>query len=178
LFLNGNVHFDGSIFLDFLDEVMLSVLAPRISASAATERTKPGGTSFVSLAPLLDAAPQIPLHAFAAMAAFGLGVVQLVAPKGTLPHRTLGRIWVALMATVAASSFWIHQIRLLGPWSPIHLLSIFTLAMVPLGVWKAHRHQVADHRRIMILIFSGALVIAGLFTLLPGRIIHAVVFGN
>jgi uncharacterized membrane protein len=178
LFLNGNVHFDGSIFLDFLDEVMLSVLAPRISASAATERTKPGGTSFVSLAPLLDAAPQIPLHAFAAMAAFGLGVVQLVAPKGTLPHRTLGWIWVALMATVAASSFWIHQIRLLGPWSPIHLLSIFTLAMVPLGVWKAHRHQVADHRRIMILIFSGALVIAGLFTLLPGRIIHAVVFGN
>jgi uncharacterized membrane protein len=178
LFLNGNVHFDGSIFLDFLDEVMLSVLAPRISASAATERTKPGGTSFVSLAPLLDAAPQIPLHAFAAMAAFGLGVVQLVAPKGTLPHRTLGWIWVALMATVAASSFWIHQIRLLGPWSPIHLLSIFTLAMVPLGVWKAHRHQVADHRRIMILIFSGAPVIAGLFTLLPGRIMHAVVFGN
>src|SRR6202140_4688618 len=110
----------------------------------------------MSLAPLLDTAPAIPVHAFAAMAAFVLGVVQLVAPKGTLPHRTLGWIWVALMATVAASSFWIHQIRLLGPWSPIHLLSIFTLAMVPLGVWKAHRHQVADHRRIMILIFSGA----------------------
>jgi uncharacterized membrane protein len=30
----------------------------------------------------------------------------------------------------------------------------------------------------MILIFSGALVIAGLFTLLPGRIMHAVVFGH
>ncbi len=29
----------------------------------------------------------------------------------------------------------------------------------------------------MIAIFSGALVIAGLFTLLPGRIMHAVVFG-
>ena len=29
----------------------------------------------------------------------------------------------------------------------------------------------------MILIFSGALVIAGLFTLVPGRIMHAVVFG-
>jgi len=34
-----------------------------------------------------------------------------------------------------------------------------------------------DHRRVMIGIFSGALVIAGLFTLLPGRIMHAVVFG-
>jgi uncharacterized membrane protein len=30
----------------------------------------------------------------------------------------------------------------------------------------------------MIFIFSGALVIAGLFTLLPGRIMHSVVFGH
>jgi uncharacterized membrane protein len=132
----------------------------------------------MSLAPLLDAAPAIPLHAFAAMAAFILGVVQLAAPKGTLPHRTLGWIWVLLMAFVAASSFWIHQIRLVGAWSPIHLLSIFTLVMLPLGVWRAHRHQVDAHRKTMISIFVGALVIAGLFTLLPGRIMHAVIFGH
>jgi uncharacterized membrane protein len=134
--------------------------------------------SAVSLAPLLNAVPQIPIHAFAAMAAFVLGIVQFAAPKGTLPHRTLGWIWVILMATVAVSSFWIHQIRLIGPWSPIHLLSIFTLITLPLAVWRARRHDVADHRRIMILLFSGALVIAGLFTLLPGRIMHAVVFGS
>jgi uncharacterized membrane protein len=131
----------------------------------------------MSLAPLLDAAPAIPVHAFAAMAAFVLGVIQLAAPKGTLPHRTIGWIWVVLMLAVAASSFWIHQIKLWGPWSPIHLLSIFTLVMLPLGVWYAHSHRVVDHRRVMIGIFSGALVIAGLFTLLPGRIMHTVVFG-
>lgn len=105
----------------------------------------------MSLAPLLDAAPAIPLHAFAAMAAFVLGLVQFAAPKGTLPHRTIGWIWVALMAVVAASSFWIHQIRLVGPFSPIHLLSIFTLVMLPLAVWRARTHRVADHRRIMIM---------------------------
>jgi uncharacterized membrane protein len=132
----------------------------------------------MSLAPLLDAPSQIPLHAFAAMAAFALGVVQLAAPKGTLPHRTLGWIWVALMMTVAASSFWIHQIRLWGPWSPIHLLAIFTLIMLPLGVLHARRHSVALHRWTMIGIFCGALVIAGLFTLVPGRIMHAVLFGG
>ena len=71
-----------------------------------------------------------------------------------------------------------HQLRLVGPWSPIHLLSIFTLLMLPLAVWKAHTHQVAAHRRIMIFLFSGALVIAGLFTLMPGRVMHAVVFGS
>lgn len=132
----------------------------------------------MSLAPLLDAAPAIPLHAFAAMAAFVHGIVQFAAPKGTLPHRTLGWIWVILMAGVALSSFWIHQIRLLGPWSPIHLLSIFTLAIVPLAVWKARHHDVRAHRRIMILTFTGALVVAGLFTLVSGRIMHAVVFGQ
>ena len=131
----------------------------------------------MSFAPLLEAAPAIPLHAFAAMSAFLLGLVQFAAPKGTLPHRTLGWIWVLLMAGVALSSFWIHQIRLIGPWSPIHLLSIFTLVMLPLAVWRAHRHRVADHRRIMMALFSGALLVAGLFTLLPGRIMHAVVFG-
>ena len=132
----------------------------------------------MSLAPLLDAAPAVPLHAFAAMTAFGLGLVQFAAPKGTLPHRTIGWIWVLLMASVAVSSFWIHQIKLIGPWSPIHLLSIFTLLMLPLAVWRAHAHRVADHRRIMIALFSGALVVAGLFTLLPGRIMHDVVFGH
>jgi uncharacterized membrane protein len=131
----------------------------------------------MSLTPLLDAAPAIPLHAFAATAAFVLGTVQLAAPKGTLPHRTLGWIWVILMLAVAVSSFWIHQIRLVGPWSPIHLLSIFTLAMLVLGVTAARTHNVRRHRMTMIGIFLGALVVAGLFTFMPGRIIHAVVFG-
>ena len=131
----------------------------------------------MNLAPLLEAAPAIPLHAFAAMAAFVLGLVQFAAPKGTLPHRTIGWIWVLLMAVVAASSFWIHQIRLVGPFSPIHLLSIFSLVLLPLAVWRAHTHRVADHRRIMIMTFIGALVIAGLFTLVPGRIMHRVIFG-
>jgi len=132
----------------------------------------------MTLAPLLQAAPAIQLHAFAAMTAFALGVVQLAAPKGTLPHRTLGWIWVVLMLGVSVSAFFIHQLRLWGAWSPIHLLAIFTLTMLPVAVWAAHRHQVNRHRRAMIGIFVGALVIAGLFTFVPGRIMHAVAFGQ
>jgi len=132
----------------------------------------------VSLAPLLDATPAIQLHAFAAIAAFALGAVQLAAPKGTLPHRTVGWIWVALMTVVAASSFWIHELRIWGPWSPIHLLAIFTLVMLPLAIMHARRHNVSRHRNAMISIFTGALVIAGLFTFAPGRIMHAVLFGH
>src|SRR3954447_5838575 len=131
----------------------------------------------MNLGPLLSAAPAIPLHALAAMTAFALGLVQFAAPNGTLPHRTIGWTWVLLMMAVAVSSFWIHEIRLVGRWSPIHLLSLFTLVVIPIAVWRAHTHRVADHRRIMISIFAGALVVAGLFTLLPGRILHTVLFG-
>ena len=131
----------------------------------------------MSLAPLLNASPTIQIHAFAAMAAVVLGAVQLAAAKGTLPHRTIGWIWVSLMAAICISSFFIHTIRLWGPWSPIHLLSIFTLATLPVAVWRAHRHDVARHRNAMISLYLGALVIAGLFTFWPGRIMHAVLFG-
>jgi uncharacterized membrane protein len=132
----------------------------------------------VSLAPLLNASPAIQIHAFAAMAAFALGVVQLTAPKGTLPHRTIGWAWVLLMMMVCITSFWIHELRVWGPWSPIHLLSIFTLGALPFAVIHARRHNVVRHRKAMIGIFTGALVIAGIFTFWPGRIMYAVVLGH
>jgi uncharacterized membrane protein len=132
----------------------------------------------MSLTPLLSASPAIQIHAFAAMAAFLLGVVQLTAPKGTLPHRTIGWIWASLMVLVCVTAFFIHELRWWGEWSPIHLLAIFTLITVPLGVFWAHRHLVTAHKWTMVSIFLGALVIAGLFTFMPGRIMHAVVTGN
>jgi uncharacterized membrane protein len=131
----------------------------------------------MTLAPLLTAPAVIQWHAFAALGAFGLGAVQLTAPKGTIPHRLCGWIWAILMLMVVVSSFFIHTIRLWGPWSPIHLLSVFTLIMLPLAVLSARRHRVDRHRQAMTGLFVGALVIAGAFTLLPGRIMHAVVFG-
>jgi uncharacterized membrane protein len=132
----------------------------------------------MTLAPLLNASPTIQIHAFSAMAALLIGAVQFAAPKGTLPHRAIGAVWVLLMLSVSISSFFIHTIRLWGPWSPIHLLSIFTLVTLPLAVLYAHRHDVARHRLAMISIFTGGLVIAGLFTFVPGRIMHAVLFGS
>ena len=74
----------------------------------------------MSLDPLFAAPLVVQVHAFAAMAAFVLGIVQFAAPKGTLPHRTLGYIWVGLMLVVAASSFSIHGKRPWGSFSAIH----------------------------------------------------------
>ena len=131
----------------------------------------------MSLEPLLQASPTIQIHAFAAMAAFVLGIVQFTAPKGTIPHRAFGWLWVAIMAVVSVTAFFIHEIRLWGPFSPIHLLAIYTLIALPLAVRHARRHAVQHHSRAMIGIFTGGLVIAGLFTFLPGRLMNAVAFG-
>jgi hypothetical protein len=57
------------------------------------------------------------------------------------------------------------------------LLSIFTLGALPVAVIHARRHNVVGHRKAMIGIFTGALVIAGIFTFWPGRIMYEVVTG-
>lgn len=132
----------------------------------------------MSIEPLLAAEPVVVFHAFAALAALLMGIVQLVGPKGTARHRIVGWSWVVLLMSVAASSFWIQGLRQFGPFSWIHGLSIFTLVMLPVAVVRARRHNIVAHKNTMIGIFLGALVVAGLFTLLPGRIMHGVVFGG
>lgn len=131
----------------------------------------------MTLAPLLDAAPIIQVHAALAFAAIALGAGQFALPKGVTLHRALGWAFALAMMGVAGGSLFIHTIRMWGPWSPIHLLSLFTLAMTPLAVWAARRGRIASHRSAMIWLYALALVVTGLFTLWPGRIMHAVVFG-
>jgi uncharacterized membrane protein len=131
-----------------------------------------------SLAPLLQAGPVIATHAGAALAAFAVGVLQLARRKGTPAHRVLGWMWIVLMAVVAVGSFFIHNLRQVGPFSAIHILSVVTLVNLGLGIGFARTHRVDAHRWTMISVFLGALVVAGLFTLVPGRIMHRVVFGS
>lgn len=132
----------------------------------------------MSLAPLFAAGPIVTVHAIAAMAAFMLGSVQLLAPKGTLPHRMLGYVWVMLMLAAISTSFFIYDIRMWGPFSWIHILSLAALFGLVSLVSEARRHDVREHKKSAILLFFGALVIAGGFTFMPGRAMHAVIFGG
>ena len=134
--------------------------------------------SKMSLDPLLSAPGVVQLHAFAAMAAIAWGGIQLLLPKGNFRHRMMGYGWAALMLLIASSSLFIHTIRSWGPFSAIHFLSIFVLAIMPLAAWRARRGLMKGHRRTMISIFVFALIVAGFFTFAPGRIMHAVLFGS
>lgn len=127
---------------------------------------------------LLWAAPHpIPVHALVAMLAIVLGAVQFGLAKGTVLHRGLGYIWVVSMAVVALSSFWIHEFHLIGPFSPIHLLSVVVLRSVWRGVRHIRQGRVHAHQKTMVALYWQSLLLAGAFTLLPGRVMYRVIFG-
>ncbi len=132
----------------------------------------------MNFAPLWAEAMPIPAHALAAMAALLLGALQMVLAKGTALHKVMGRLWVLALGFVAASSFFIYEIRLIGPFSPIHALSVFTLVMLFVAVRAARQGEIARHSSVMKSLFWLALVVTGLFTLIPGRTMHTVLFGG
>ena len=132
----------------------------------------------MSLDPLLHASPVIQIHAAAAFLAFLLGAVQLYRKKGDRLHRAIGSTWVGLMAIVALSSFLIWTIRMVWVFSPIHLISIFVLVMLWLGVRAARRGDIRRHSRTMQYTYFLGLALTGLLTFIPGRIMGRVAFGE
>lgn len=130
----------------------------------------------MNLSPLLDAGLAVQIHVAAVLPAALIGPYMFWARKGTPIHRFVGKIWLGLMALAALSSFFIHSINLFLGFSPIHLLSVYVLY----GSWRAIRaarmHRIREHRLNVIGLYVGGIVIAGGFTLLPGRIMHDVLF--
>ena len=131
-----------------------------------------------SLAPLFDATFAVQFHVYTVIPAAMIGAVMLLRRKGTPAHRALGRIWILLMVATAISSFFIHEINLWNGFSPIHLLSITALMTCVVIVWSARNGNLRTHRTAVRALYFGGIGIAGLFTFAPGRIMHALVFGE
>lgn len=132
----------------------------------------------MNFAPFANASLVIQIHTLLALGAVVLTVGIFSLRKGSPLHRTMGWAWVLMMAFVALSSFWINELRVLGPFSPIHLLSILTLWTLVRGVTAARSHRVKDHKRQMKTLVFGALITAGTFTFLPGRLMHDIFLGG
>jgi len=128
----------------------------------------------MNLESFVQAPWHIQLHAVSAIGALVLGVVQFTAPKGTLPHRTLGYIWVSLMATTAITAIFIQSG---GSFSWIHIfVPIVLISIVDLSI-RARRGLTGAHMRTALTLFFGALLIPGAFAFMPGRLMHDVAFG-
>ncbi|MBL8382132.1 MAG: DUF2306 domain-containing protein [Burkholderiales bacterium] len=118
--------------------------------------------------------PIILAHTLAAFAAVALGAFVFLRRKGDAAHRLAGRLWVLLMFVTAASSFWI---RSGGGFSWIHGLSVLTLVALAGGVFFAVGGRLAHHRATMRGLYFGGLVLAGVFTLLPQRLLGRALWG-
>ena len=119
--------------------------------------------------------PTIAVHMSAAMTAVLLGPFALWARLGRITrprlHRALGYAWVTCMIAAALSAMFIRDFNLpnIVGYTPIHLL-------VPLTFFSLYRAFVyllqgnfQGHRKSMQWLYFNACIVAGAFTLLPGR---------
>jgi len=82
------------------------------------------------------------------------------------------------MVVICVTSFSIKEVMptgMFGGYSPIHLLSIFVLVQLARGISFAKIKNIKRHRQCMLYTYIDGLVIAGIFTFMPGRLLFKVV---
>ncbi len=122
--------------------------------------------------------PSVWVHLGLIGVALVLTPAMMLRAKGSRSHRVLGWVWVAAMLLTALTSLAFNAQAggrnwgvFSGDVSPIHLISLFVLVMVPRLVWNARRHRVQQHRRSARGLVIGAILVAGLFTFPFGRLL-------
>tara|TARA_R110001606_G_scaffold57963_2_gene139305 strand:- start:244 stop:798 length:555 start_codon:yes stop_codon:yes gene_type:complete len=130
----------------------------------------------LDVSPLIQSPWVLKAHVSGALASFAIGACLLAYRKGKRLHRVLGYTWVATMAVTAVSSFFLTGLN--GDhFSFIHAISAWVVIILPMGVAAARRHDIKAHRRHMTNMFLGGMLVAGLFTFLPGRMMWSIFFG-
>jgi uncharacterized membrane protein len=134
--------------------------------------------------------PVIAVHLTAALAAVVIGPVALWARRGHAQpqlsrqhprlHRAAGYAWVTLMLLTALSALFIRDFQLpnIAGYTLIHLFVPYTLGGLYLAFSKLLHGNIQGHRKSMIGLYLGACVGAGAFTLLPGRYLGQLVWGQ
>ena len=123
------------------------------------------------------------IHATLALLAVPLGLYIFLTKTGTKQHRMHARIWVIFLIIVSLTAIFIQTINP-GQYSWIHLLIPFTLVSLIYSIWNIKKYKKTkierykySHMYSMIGVYVGALLIAGAFTLMPGRFFHHILFG-
>ncbi len=120
------------------------------------------------------------IHLYTVFPAFLLGTISLLLKKGTRFHKTIGRIYMVLMLFTAVVTLFMRAHvgpTLFNHFGWIHLFSFLTIWTVPTAYLAIKRGDVKSHKRKMLLLYFGAIIIAGGFTFFPGRYLHSVCFG-
>lgn len=123
----------------------------------------------------------VTVHLMTVLPAAVLGAYVLLVRKGGPHHRTLGKIYMVLMAFTAVWTLFMPAFvgpRLFNHFGFLHLLSLLTAWTVPTALRAARRGDVRGHKSAMLQLYLGGVLIAGSFAVfVPGRYLHSVLFG-
>ena len=128
--------------------------------------------------------PLIAVHMTAALTAIAIGPIALWARKGATQrpklHRAFGYAWVTMMLVAAVSAIFIRDYRLpnIAGYTPIHIFVPVTFYYLFRAFRYLAQGNIAGHRKAMQSLYVSACVVAGAFTLLPGRYLGNLVFGQ
>lgn len=129
---------------------------------------------FIDLQPLLDASFAIQVHVVFALISFVVGAMILWRRKGGPSHKKWGKFWVVTMGLTALTSFFISELKTFGYFSPIHLLSMFTLVSLYLAIKHIRAGNVKAHKLTMQGLYGGGMLVAGGLTFTSGKRMHKV----
>lgn len=79
-----------------------------------------------------------------------------------------------MLATALIALFMPAEIgpTILGHFGYIHLFCLLVAYSVPTAFFAARKGNIKKHKRSMIGLYVGAILIAGVFTFMPGRLLH------
>jgi len=124
-----------------------------------------------------DAPLAVKIHMATVIPAFFIGAwLIFFSTKGARFHRAFGVLYLVLMTVTAIDALFVQVIDP-GHWSLIHIFVLVTLFGIATTVLSLRRGNIAAHKRSMVGVYIGGLLIAGAFTFLPGRLMYQMFFG-
>ena len=109
-----------------------------------------------------------------------LGTYLMIVRKGDSHHKKLGKIYMVLMLVTASVSLIMPAqigFTLFNHFGPIHLLSFLAIISVVTAYLAIKQGNISLHQKSMIGLYFGGVIIAGAFTLMPGRLLNTWFFG-
>jgi uncharacterized membrane protein len=101
------------------------------------------------------------IHTLASLCALAAGAVILILPKGTLRHRSVGKVYVAAASVTSLSALGIYRHNVF--FFP-HWLAVASLALITIGLLCAHSHRpkrLWSHAHLTSMVGSYYLLVGG-----------------
>jgi uncharacterized membrane protein len=128
----------------------------------------------MNFAPIVEAPLAIQIHLATIIPAFFLGTwLIFFSRKGASAHRAIGTAYLVLMTITATAAIFIPRGRI----SFFYFFVLLTHFSVFRAIWFLRKKNIPGHRRAMLGLYVGGLLIAGGLTFLPGRMMYRLFFG-